>query len=837
MLDENGGRPLLPLGPDKDYVRPRREWLVRLLVLVLAAGIFLPNLGAFGLWDPWETHYGEVTRNMVETHDWVSPYWGYRVKIGDQGKQGSAFFSKPVLIFWTEAMAVRVLGLNEWAIRLPMALMALLTVFLTYFVLSRIWNRKAGLLAALAMATAPQFFFLARQAQTDMPFVSMLTVALLFFMLALFGPKERPSLPRFYAKFVGLLAVFLLTTIPQFGILVTDLSTEKTFANLPLLQRIGATIQMNGIYHSIIYGLLTVVFLVWTLLPPFLAWRRTRTFSFESRDALLRRGYLLMFYVFCGHASLGKGLLGFLLPGAILFFFFLVTGHWKVLRALFIPQGLLAFCLTAFPWYLAMFAKHGNGFYARFFIHDHFNRLGTGVHEIDDGTFEHFMRWLGNGLVPWVALVPLALLIIPRLFKRRDAAVLPELFLFLWGFFAYLLFTLASTKFHHYIFPALPAVAMLIGVKLAHYTDARDRFFRMAVVLGLGITIAVGLGIRSEPQTMRNLFTYKYDRKLPQHLPTDPEASASGELGPSCRADSDCAGAHLCTEGGTCDTKWKNTWFWRQTTPSVRWLLTREWLSTELVPVYVMLLFGLGLLLLLTPGFIHRAGLLCMATAAIFQAVWGLNYYLPLLSPHWSQKYVFEDYYDQCGPRLKHTLEDDYRPLLDNLGLGDFTKSLGATMKRVCPDNITSWLIVWRGETYYSYNELMPLEKKDKQLRPYIEEINPQLKTLPASCGGGQRLCPSPFYVFMENRNANSSSSIASQVNDEVKKIRKDGKPAVREALETLDRFEAVKIHFENDFFTLFKLTPTFKGNGKKADNKDQQAAAPECGCAAALAE
>jgi F0F1-type ATP synthase membrane subunit c/vacuolar-type H+-ATPase subunit K len=32
-------------------------------------------LGAVGLWDPWEVHYGEVARTMVVKRDFVFPFW------------------------------------------------------------------------------------------------------------------------------------------------------------------------------------------------------------------------------------------------------------------------------------------------------------------------------------------------------------------------------------------------------------------------------------------------------------------------------------------------------------------------------------------------------------------------------------------------------------------------------------------------------------------------------------------------------------------------------------------------------------------------------------------
>ena len=31
---------------------------------------------ALGLYDPWETHYGEVARNMVEYENYIDPFWG-----------------------------------------------------------------------------------------------------------------------------------------------------------------------------------------------------------------------------------------------------------------------------------------------------------------------------------------------------------------------------------------------------------------------------------------------------------------------------------------------------------------------------------------------------------------------------------------------------------------------------------------------------------------------------------------------------------------------------------------------------------------------------------------
>lgn len=45
------------------------------LMAAFSSFLFLPYLGAVGLWDPWETHYGEVARMMVERNDYVFPWW------------------------------------------------------------------------------------------------------------------------------------------------------------------------------------------------------------------------------------------------------------------------------------------------------------------------------------------------------------------------------------------------------------------------------------------------------------------------------------------------------------------------------------------------------------------------------------------------------------------------------------------------------------------------------------------------------------------------------------------------------------------------------------------
>src|SRR5690606_19638174 len=205
------------------YRPGRHERRVRVMVVIAACAIFLPNLGAFGLWDPWETHYGAVTTEVIETFDRVSPRRGPKNKVGDE-LQGEPFYSTPIFIFWSEALMVRLIGRGEWAIRLPCAILAILAVYLTYLAVGMIWGRKPGLLAAGVLATSPFFYMVSRQAQTDMPFVATMTLAMCFIVLAFFGPRIPMSDRRFRVWTWLTVAFVLLNSVPQYLLLISDFS-------------------------------------------------------------------------------------------------------------------------------------------------------------------------------------------------------------------------------------------------------------------------------------------------------------------------------------------------------------------------------------------------------------------------------------------------------------------------------------------------------------------------------------------------------------------------------------------------------------------------------------
>ena len=45
------------------------------VVALVALAVYVPGISRYSLVDPWETHYGEVARNMRTNHDLVHMDW------------------------------------------------------------------------------------------------------------------------------------------------------------------------------------------------------------------------------------------------------------------------------------------------------------------------------------------------------------------------------------------------------------------------------------------------------------------------------------------------------------------------------------------------------------------------------------------------------------------------------------------------------------------------------------------------------------------------------------------------------------------------------------------
>src|SRR4029077_19882307 len=77
-------------------------------------------------------------------------------------------------------------------------------------------------------------------------------------------------------------------------------------------------------------------------------------------------------------------------------------------------------------------------------------------------------------------------------------------------------------KFHHYVFPMLPPLAILIGFFIDKLWKDGIAKQGLALIAGIPFFILVGKDLAENPKDFTDLFVYNYDRPYPQHLVTNP---------------------------------------------------------------------------------------------------------------------------------------------------------------------------------------------------------------------------------------------------------------------------------------------------------------------------
>ena len=127
-------------------------------VVLVALALALPWFSLFDhpIWPPEEGRYGQVAARMVNTGDWLVPYF-----------EGRAHLTKPPLAYWAQAMGLEMFGRGPLALRLPSAL-ATSVVVLGLVLLGWLVKRPmAGVCAALLFAVLPLTMVAGRLAAPD----------------------------------------------------------------------------------------------------------------------------------------------------------------------------------------------------------------------------------------------------------------------------------------------------------------------------------------------------------------------------------------------------------------------------------------------------------------------------------------------------------------------------------------------------------------------------------------------------------------------------------------------------------------------------------------------
>lgn len=182
-------------------------------------------------------------------------------------------------------------------------------------------------------------------------------------------------------------------------------------------------------------------------------------------------------YIALACAVLAKGPIGLVLPGLIIGLFLAIRGNGlATLSRLRVLPGLVLFGIIALPWYVLVVRENGEAFVYGFLVQHHLNRY-LGVISGHVGGLLYFVPVVVLGFFPWSGTLTNAF---SRLWTLRgrlrgDLTGRQELLLFLWLWcgVVILFFSLSRTKLPSYIFPAVPALALLAGIASDTVRDAR----------------------------------------------------------------------------------------------------------------------------------------------------------------------------------------------------------------------------------------------------------------------------------------------------------------------------------------------------------------------------
>lgn len=179
----------------------------------------------------------------------------------------------------------------------------------------------------------------------------------------------------------------------------------------------------------------------------------------DAAGAAESRRWMLVAWAAMAGATLSKGLIGLLIPGATLVLYSLVARQFGLWRRLELLRGLALYLALTAPWFVAVSLRNPD-FAHFFFIHEHFERFLTEEHR-RDGPFWYFVPILLVGLLPWTTLLPR--LVRDALRADNSERFRPGWLLLVWSAFVFLFFSKSGSKLPSYILPLFPALALLLG--------------------------------------------------------------------------------------------------------------------------------------------------------------------------------------------------------------------------------------------------------------------------------------------------------------------------------------------------------------------------------------
>jgi 4-amino-4-deoxy-L-arabinose transferase-like glycosyltransferase len=398
---------------------------LQLSLAMVAVLVFFTNLGVPKLWDEDEPRNAACAREMHKRGDWVVPTFNDELRT-----------QKPVLLYWLMMASYSVFGANEFAARLPSALLAVGTTLVTFHLGRLLFSPRVGLMAGLMMATCLMFGVAGRAATPDSCLIFFTALS-----MCLYVRSVMPPLPLGEGRGEGVSGAS------------SGLSTHLRGDFLPQCWLDFALVYAAMALAVLAKGPIGLVLPV-AIIGLFLL--------------LVQRGLVVKVADFCIR--------------------FLRTA-WSM-RPLTI---VLVVGLIAAPWYVLVGLRTDGQWTRAFFGSENLARFQNAM-EGHSGPIFYYIPAILIGFFPWSIVLPASVWFAVRdgLGPLRHPSYL---LLVCWAGVWIAAFSLAGTKLPSYVLPAYPALALMAAAFVDRWLDQPACVPRWLMHVAWASLAAVGVGM------------------------------------------------------------------------------------------------------------------------------------------------------------------------------------------------------------------------------------------------------------------------------------------------------------------------------------------------------
>ncbi len=230
---------------------------IQLIIVALAAIIFIPFLGGVHLFDWDEINFAESAREMIVTGDYMTVQINFL-----------PFWEKPHVFIWMQVLSMKVFGINEFADRLPNAIAGIITLLVLFNIGQKLRDNLFGVVWVLAYAGSMLPFFYFKSGIID-PWFNLFIFLSIYYLMHYSFPENRKKIISIVlsATFAGLAIMtkgpvgFLLVALTggiyllviRFKIKVKIYEVLSYFLVLALVGGFWFIIQiLNGNYDTVV---------------------------------------------------------------------------------------------------------------------------------------------------------------------------------------------------------------------------------------------------------------------------------------------------------------------------------------------------------------------------------------------------------------------------------------------------------------------------------------------------------------------------------------------------------------------------------------------------------